>query len=99
MYIANVHKRYNAFMEVSITQFRRNIFDLINQAMDGEEVWVMHKGRRFKVVPEMKPGSRLSRITPLAVINPANDAASTKPSDRSLQEEMVRAWERDWSDL
>ena len=86
-------------MEVSITQFRRNIFDLVNQAMDGEEVWVTHKGRRFKVVPEMKHSRRLSRITPLAIINPANKAASTKPSDRSLQEEMVRAWERDWSDL
>jgi prevent-host-death family protein len=86
-------------MEVSITEFRRNIFELINQAMDGKEVWVMHKGRRFKVVPEMKPGSRLSRITPLAVINPANQAGSTKQSGLSLQEEMMRAWERDWSDL
>ena len=99
MYVSNVHNRYNVCMEVSITQFRRNIFDLVNQAMDGEEVWVMHKGRRFKVVPETKPGSRLSRITPLAVINPANDSASTKASNRSLREEMVHAWERDWSDL
>ena len=86
-------------MEISITEFRRNIFDLVNQALEGKEVWVMHKGRRFKVVPEMKAGSRLSRITPLAVINPANQAASTKQSDRTLHEEMVRAWERDWSDL
>jgi antitoxin (DNA-binding transcriptional repressor) of toxin-antitoxin stability system len=99
MYMINVHTRYNECMEVSITQFRLNLFDLVNQAMDGEEVWVLHKGRRFQVVPETKPGSRLSRITPLAVINPANDSASTKASDRSLQEEMVRAWERDWSDL
>jgi hypothetical protein len=86
-------------MEVSITQFRRDIFDLVNQAMDGKEVWVMHKGRRFKVVPEIKPGSRLSRITPLAVINPPSPAGSMKRSNRSLQEEMVRAWERDWSTL
>jgi antitoxin (DNA-binding transcriptional repressor) of toxin-antitoxin stability system len=84
-------------MEVSITQFRRRIFELVNQAMDGKEVWVMHKGRRFKVTPETKPGSRLSRITPLKVINLAT--GSTKRSDRSLQEEMVNAWERDWSDL
>jgi prevent-host-death family protein len=41
-------------MEVSITQFRRRIFDLVNQAMDGKEVWVMHKGRRFKVTSETK---------------------------------------------
>ena len=75
------------------------MFDLVNQAMDGEEVWVIHKGRRFKVVPEIKPASRLSRITPLEVINPKSPAGSPKRSDRSLQEEMVRAWERDWSTL
>jgi prevent-host-death family protein len=86
-------------MEVPITQFRRDIFDLVNQAMEGKEVWVVHKGRRFKVVPEIKPGSRLSRITPLSLINPASPTGSTKRSDRSLQEEMVRAWERDWSTL
>jgi prevent-host-death family protein len=86
-------------MEVPITRFRREIFDLMNQAMEGKEVWVVHKGRRFKVVPETKPGSRLSRITPLALINSASPAGSMKRSDRSLQEEMVRAWERDWSTL
>jgi prevent-host-death family protein len=86
-------------MEVPITRFRRNIFDLVNQAMEGKEVWVVHKGRRFKVVPEIKPGSRLSRITPLALIHPASPGGSMKRSDRSLQEEMVRAWERDWSTL
>lgn len=85
-------------MEISITQFRRDIFALVSQAMEGEEVWVTHKGRRFKVVPEMRPGSRLGRITPLEVINAAS-AESVKGSDQSLQEEMVRAWERDWSTL
>jgi antitoxin (DNA-binding transcriptional repressor) of toxin-antitoxin stability system len=86
-------------MEVSITQFRRDIFALVNQAMDGKEVWVIHKGRRFKVVPEIRPGSRLSRITPLEVINPSTAAGSRKRNNQSLQEEMVRAWERDWSTL
>jgi len=82
-------------MEVSITQFRQKIFDLVNQAMDGSEVWVTHKGRRFKITPDHDSGSRLSRITPLEVINPESPGFS----DSSLQEEMVRAWERDWSTL
>jgi hypothetical protein len=85
-------------MEVSITQFRRDIFALVSQAMEGKDIWVIHKGQRFKVVPEIQPGSRLSRITPLEVINPSTPA-SGKRSDQSLQEEMVRAWERDWSTL
>ena len=82
-------------MEVSITQFRQNIFDLVNQALAGSEVWVTHKGRRFKIVPDNQPGSRLDRITPLEVINPEFPELSTA----SLQEEMVRAWESDWSTL
>ena len=84
-------------MEVSITEFRRNIFSFVNQAWDGKEVWVLHKGQRFKVVPESKPGDRLSRITPLEVIN--SSTGSLKARDRSLQEEMAQAWERDWSNL
>lgn len=82
-------------MEVSITQFRREMFALVNQAMDGCEVWVLHKGRRFKITPDARPTSRLSRVTPLDIINPE----SSELNDRSLQEEMVRAWEKDWSTL
>lgn len=82
-------------MEVPITQFRRKIFELVNQAMTGAEIWVAHKGRRFRIVPEGKPNTRLSRITPLEVINPVAGASA----DQSLQEEMIAAWERDWSTL
>jgi len=82
-------------MEVPITQFRRKIFELVNQAMAGAEIWVAHKGRRFRIVPDGKPNSRLSRITPLDVIHPVAGAAA----DQSLQEEMIAAWERDWSTL
>ena len=57
-------------MEVSITEFRRQIFTLANQALNGEDVWFTHKGRRIKVVPEGQSASRLSRIAPVEIINP-----------------------------
>lgn len=82
-------------MEVSITQFRREMFDLVEQAMNGIEVWVVHNGQRFKIVPEKSPGSRLSRITPLEVINPE----SSKADESKMRDEMVRAWQKDWSTL
>jgi hypothetical protein len=82
-------------MDVTITQFRRQIFDLVNQALSGTEIWVHHKGRRFKIAPDVTPSTRLSRITPLEVINP-NVA---ERAESSLKEEMVRAWEKDWSTL
>ncbi len=82
-------------MEVSITQFRRNLFALVNQALEGSEVWVTHKGRRFRIVPDAPVSSRLSRITQLEVVNP--NFPELKGSH--LLEEMTRAWEKDWDDL
>jgi antitoxin (DNA-binding transcriptional repressor) of toxin-antitoxin stability system len=82
-------------MEVTITQFRREIFDLVNQAMSGVDVWVTHKGNRFKVVPEGKPVSRLSRLTPMEIMNPN----SPEEDETRMKEEMRAAWEKDWEDL
>jgi len=82
-------------MEVSITQFRQDIFDLVSKALDGNEVWVSYKGRRFRIAPENQPASRLERLTPLEVVNPETEQLN----DPSLQQEMSRAWEKDWSEL
>ncbi|WP_446745665.1 hypothetical protein [Silvibacterium acidisoli] len=81
-------------MEVTITQFRQELFDLVSKAMEGSEVWVSYKGRRFRVAPEDQPKGRLDRMTRLDVITPGYDADTS-----SLQEEMERAWEKDWSEL
>lgn len=86
-------------MEVTISQFRREMFHLVKQAMDGGEVWVTHKGRRFKIAPDPAPSSRLARITPLEVTNPESPGSSNAELDTAVKEEMVRAWERDWSTL
>jgi antitoxin (DNA-binding transcriptional repressor) of toxin-antitoxin stability system len=82
-------------MEVSITQFRQDIFDLVTQAMEGSEVWVTYKGRRFRIAPENRPASRLARVTPLDVINSEGPGLD----DPALREAMTRTWEQDWSDL
>ena len=95
MYIMYINERtlwYTALMEVPITQFRREIFSLANQALEGGEVWFTHKGRRLKVVPEGKPVSRLSRITPMEIINYAEGGLE----NTGLLEEMTREWEADW---
>ena len=81
-------------MEVSITKFRREMLDLVDRTMNGAEVWIVHNGRRFKIVPENPPASRLSRITPLEVLNPKSPGLK-----KSLREEMEQAWQDDWSAL
>lgn len=82
-------------MEVSITKFRRDMFELVNQAMNGLEVSVVYKGRRVKIVPEDPVGSKLSRIMPLQVIRPD----VTTLDDPELKEEMEHALEKDWETL
>jgi hypothetical protein len=86
-------------MELPITEFRRQIFSLANQAIEGEEVWFTHKGRRIKIVPEDQPVSRLSRITPIEIINPETpDLLDPVLKDQRL-EEIQKAWESDWEEL
>ena len=77
-------------MEISITEFRRNLFSVVQKAMDGNEVWVRHKDRRFRIVPEGAP-SKLSRITPMEIVAPGVDL-----EDDSWKEEIMRDWERNW---
>lgn len=77
-------------MEVPITQFRRHLFSLVEQAQDGAEVWVTHKGKRVRLVPENLPAHRLSRITPLQIYAPAaadaEDSAAKADALRAMEE-------------
>jgi hypothetical protein len=86
-------------MEVPITKFRQEIFNLANRVLDGDEIWVRHKGRRLKLVPEDQPGSRLSRLTPMRILNPASSNLNDPALKAEAMAEMERAWERDWSIL
>lgn len=79
-------------MELSITEFRRNLFSIVQKALDGADVWVTHKGRRFRIVPEGRRPDKLSRITPLQIINESAGGLE----DTGLLEEMTREWEHDW---
>ncbi len=83
---------YTTRMDITITEFRRNLFTLVDQAMSGVEVHVTYKGKAFTLKPDSPPVDRLSRITPLDIIVGDLD-------DRPDKEEMRRAWERDWADL
>jgi hypothetical protein len=76
-------------MEVTISQFRRDLFTLVEQAMGGAEVWVKHKGRRFRIEPEKPKGSKLARLTKRDLIN--HDV----PED-AHKIEMWKAIQEDW---
>jgi antitoxin (DNA-binding transcriptional repressor) of toxin-antitoxin stability system len=86
-------------MEVSITQFRRQVFALVTKALEGGEVWVTHKGRRIKIVPEGQPASGLSRITPMEIMVDPNFDMNDPAFKADWLAEMEKEWEKDWANL
>ena len=84
-----------AAMAIPISQFRRDIFSLVDRAAKGEQISFTHKGRLFRVQPEVAPTTRLARLTPLEIVGSAAGSLDRK----DWQQEMIEAWERDWADL
>lgn len=78
-------------MEVPISQFRKNLFTLVDQALEGKEVWVHHKGRRVRIMPEGPAQDKLSRITPMDIVAPGVDL-----EDESWKADIEREWEQKW---
>ncbi len=82
-------------MRVTITSFRRNLFQLVEQTLSGEQVEFTHKGVLFRVVPET-PARKLVRLTAESVVADDSDLAG---ASRELLDEIKAEWERDWSEL
>ena len=86
---------YTSLMDITITEFRRNLFTLVEQAMSGVEVHVTHKGKSFTITPDRPvEGGRLSRIKPMNIIRGSLEGASEQ-----LMKEMEAEWEKDWAEI
>jgi prevent-host-death family protein len=84
-------------MEVPITQFRRDIFALMNRAKQGEQVSVTYKGERFLIIPEASPTTRFDRITSMQIINPEYPGG-LEQADADWKAEFEEIWNKKWSD-
>jgi hypothetical protein len=82
-------------MATTITQFRKELFQLADQALKGESVEFLYRGVVFKVTPEKKQ-SKLENLVGQPVIAPGADLES---AGKELQAEMESEWVRDWSEL
>ena len=85
-------------MKVPISDFRKNLFQLVDKALSGDVVEVTHKGKTVRLVPEA-PGSKLDRLTPVRIFNPSFSKEDHQKASRELLAEMQGEWEKDWSDL
>ncbi len=89
---------YNVPVTVSISQFRKNLFQLADQALNGDIVEVKYKGQTIRLVPEAKV-SKLDRLTPARIFNPDFSEEDHERASRELFAAMQAEWEKDWSEL
>jgi antitoxin (DNA-binding transcriptional repressor) of toxin-antitoxin stability system len=86
-------------MEVSITQFRRDLFDLAGRALKGEEISVNYRGELLRLVPAHSPTTRFDQLTKLQIVNPNMPDLDDQLAKEAQQSEFEKMWEEKWRDL
>jgi prevent-host-death family protein len=81
-------------MKVTSTEFRKNLFQIVERAMQGEFVEVAHKGRLVRLVPVEKP-SKMSRLIQRDTIR--GTLEDLDHGQRQLDAEMLTSWEEKWA--
>ncbi len=79
-------------MQITATNFRKDMFQVFERAKQGEEVLVSHKGEQFRLVPE-KPVSKLSRLRPIQLLNPGSTEADEEKMKQDIWDEMEAEWD------
>jgi antitoxin (DNA-binding transcriptional repressor) of toxin-antitoxin stability system len=80
-------------MTVTATDFRKNLFQLVERALNGELIEIVHKNRTIRLSPS-EPNSKLSRLVARDTLN-----CSTDQFDRlalSQDDEVHREWDEKW---
>ena len=82
-------------MKVSSTEFRKNMFQLVERVLQGELVEIVHKGRLVRLVPEVQP-TKMSRLVQRDTINGTPE--DLELAQQELDDEMRTAWTKKWID-
>ena len=80
-------------MTVTATDFRKNLFQLVERALNGELIEIVHKNRTIRLTPAER-NSKLSRLVQRDTLKCAPDEF-----DRLLQaqnDEMRQEWDQKW---
>ncbi len=85
-------------MKVTISEFRQNLFKLVERVIAGETVEFVHNGTTIRlVVPEGSRTSKLDRLTPRQTTNSKMTEKQQRAAEKKLQSEMWAEIESDWS--
>ena len=79
-------------MQITATNLRKDLFQVMERAKQGEEVLITHKGAQFRLVPE-PPVSKLDRLTP---VEGAFDLDEPDEVWERAKAEMQAEWEAKW---
>ena len=82
-------------MTATITQFRKDLFHLADQALGGETVAFSYRGVVFHIVPEKKH-SKLDKLIGQDVLA---DGADLEKAGKELAAVMEAEWLKDWAEI
>jgi len=83
-------------MTVTATEFRKNLFALLEHVVQGETIEVSYKGSSVRITPASS-GSKLARAKRQKTL--LCDPDAIVHSDRKLLAKMESAWSKDWGKL
>jgi antitoxin (DNA-binding transcriptional repressor) of toxin-antitoxin stability system len=86
-------------MKVTITEFRKNLFKLVEMVIAGEPVEFTHRGTTIQLVVPGGPSSRLDRLTPRQITNPDMTEKQHRAAERKMQAEILAEMEKDWAEI
>jgi antitoxin (DNA-binding transcriptional repressor) of toxin-antitoxin stability system len=90
---------YTTEMKVTITEFRNNMFKLVEKVIAGESVEFVHQGTTIRLVVPEGRSTKLDRLTPRQITNPDLTEKQHRAAERKLQAEMWAEIEKDWAEL
>jgi antitoxin (DNA-binding transcriptional repressor) of toxin-antitoxin stability system len=80
-------------VKVTSTEFRKNLFQIVERAIQGEFVEVLHKGRVVRLVPGDRP-SKMSRLIQRDTIH--GTLEDLDRGQQQLDDEMRTSWDQKW---
>ena len=90
---------YNKNMKVTITQFRKDLFKLVDRVIAGESVEFVHQGITIRLVMPEGRLSKTDRLTPRQITNPDMTEEQHRAAERAMQAEMLAEMEQDWAEI
>jgi prevent-host-death family protein len=80
---------------VTITEFRKNVFELVERALKGELIEVSHKGKLVRLTPEPEHRkSKLARLVPRDTV--IGSFEELEAAQRDLEKGIRDEWEAKW---